>query len=343
MNKQANSEINDHINQIINLSQQTNFELQVDKNEFVSMIHDKYKAATSVVKSKIVNSILIQDNIHYLIKHLIIDNTKSKPILIDKKEFKDPFAPPLHPDMVVSDNFMNLNYHRLIFTKFPLFDNQLLLVTRDFQSQYSHLNYENLRDVMILNYLIDGFCFFNGGQKAGASQPRKHLQAVPYSSLPEKEIGLFKYIKEESNLSQCKLEIDKICKIFSIKALDNVNKTNILIKFDDFLIKEINSIKKIEYTSKVLYLLSKIGLNLIGINDKEEKISTNYSFLLNDNFMLIVLRNENEVYISKKDEEEGKFINLNSLAFFFIIVSRTQEQIDEMKNGNIMKDVLSKL
>ena len=77
--------------------------------------------------------------------------------------------------------------------------------------------------------------------------------------------------------------------------------------------------------------------------EKEKEIKSDYSFLLNDKFMFVVMRKENEVYISEKDKENGLFINLNSLAFYFIIVSRTQEQIDEMKQGDIIKDVLSKL
>ena len=59
--------------------------------------------------------------------------------------------------------------------------------------------------------------------------------------------------------------------------------------------------------------------------------------------MFITKRKANEFFISEKDENNNNFINLNSLAFYFIIASRSPEQIEEMKNGNIIKDVLTKL
>ena len=183
--------------------------LNISKEEFSKNLEKKYNSSQHIVKSQIIDELFLQDNIKYLIKYLKIDNTKNKPILINKKEFKDPFAPPLFEDMIVSENFCDLNEHRILFTKFPLFKNQVLIVSREFKSQYTHLELENFRDLIILLNLIDGFGFFNGGEKAGASQPRKHLQAAPFNSLPEKNIGIFNYIKNEDNLEKINLEKNK--------------------------------------------------------------------------------------------------------------------------------------
>ena len=76
---------------------------------------------------------------------------------------------------------------------------------------------------------------------------------------------------------------------------------------------------------------------------KNEKIKNVYTLLITESFMFITKRKANEFFISEKDENNNNFINLNSLALYFIIASRSPEQIEEMKNGNIIKDVLTKL
>ena len=339
-------EVSEYIEEInkINLKEsKPTLNLTINKEEFQKLLKTKYENSKHIVKSTIIDEMIEQQNIKYLIKYLKIDNTKNKPILIDKKEFKDPFAPPLAEDMIVSDNFCNFNFHRILFTKFPLFKEQVLLVSRDFLSQYTHLTIENIRDLLYLIYLIDGFGFFNGGMKAGASQPRKHLQAAPYSSLPERDFGIFKHIKNNDNLEQIDIGNVKYFNAFTIKDLNKENIKHILFKFDDELIQANLNLGLIEFSSIILLNIYKIGLKFLNIDEKNEKIENDYSLLITENFMFLTTRKAHEVFISEKDEKENNFINLNSLAFFFIIVSRSPEQIEEMKKGNIIKDVLSKL
>ena len=336
-------EYNNYLSQINEIDISKNIlNLNISKEEYSKNLELKYNSSKHIVKSTIIDELFVQNNIKYLIKYLKIDNTKNKPILINKKEFKDPFAPPLFEDMILSENFCDLNEHRILFTKFPLFKNQVLIVSREFKSQYTHLELENFRDLIILLNLIEGFGFFNGGEKAGASQPRKHLQAAPFSSLPEKNIGIFDYIKNEDNLEKINLE-NKYFKSYNIKQLKNVELVHILFKFEDNLKDLYKNINQSENTAKILLNMSKIGLKFIGIDETVDKINSDYSLLLTGEFMFITKRKEHDVYISEEDKKKGEFINLNSIAFFFIIVSRSPEQINEMKNGNIIKDVLSKL
>ena len=337
-------EFNNYLSNINEIDTSKNIlNLNISKEEFTKNLEKKYNSSQHIVKSQIIDELFLQDNIKYLIKYLKIDNTKNKPILINKKEFKDPFAPPLFEDMIVSENFCDLNEHRILFTKFPLFKNQVLIVSREFKSQYTHLEKENFRDLIILLNLIDGFGFFNGGEKAGASQPRKHLQAAPFGSLPEKNIGIFNYIKnEEDNLEKINLE-NKYFKCFYIKKLKNVELNHILFKFEDELKDIFKNINQSENVAKMLLNMSKIGLKFVGIDEKCDKINSDYSLLLTNEFMFITKRKEHDVFINEEAKKKGEIINLNSIAFFFIIVSRSSEQINEMKNGNIIKDVLSKL
>ena len=234
-------------------------EIKYNKDSFISTLHTKYNTSTNVVKSEIIDSFIEHDNIIYLIKHLKIDNTKSKPILINQKKYNDPFAPPINEDMLITDDFLSLNY------------------------QYSHLTFENIRDCILLNNIIDGFGFFNGGMKAGASQPRKHLQCVPYSSLPKQNIALFDYINKGNDLSLL-LSIENICSIYSMNILDRVGKKNIMVKFtDDFseLIKK-GDTKVFDIVYRLYITIMKM---LIGVDvEKEKEIKSDYSFLLNDKF-----------------------------------------------------------
>ena len=341
---------NNSINTILNKENLITSENISDVKKFQEHLTNKYQNTVSVVKSEIIDEFHEQNNIKYLIKYLKIDNTKNKPILINKKEFIDPFAPPLKEDMLVEEDFFNLGEHRLLFTKFPLFKEQVLLVSRDFKSQYSHLTFENFRDILILINSFNGCGFFNGGMKAGASQPRKHLQAFPYKSFPNgnNDFGIFKYIKNNENLIKLN-EIKNIGEFFEIKILKNENIEHILFKFNDEFSKLIKDNKKANITGEICLILYEICaefLNLFSYDEKgqkSEKIEKDFSFLITDEFMFICKRKEHDVFITEKDKENNDIINLNSLAFFFIIVSRSPHQIEELKEGNIVHDVLTKL
>ena len=80
-------------------------------------------------------------------------------------------------------------------------------------------------------------------------------------------------------------------------------------------------------------------------NDEKRslKINQDFSFLMTQEFIFIVKRKEHDIFINEKDKEKNDFINLNSLAFFFIIVSRDPKQIQELKKGNIIHDIYTKL
>ena len=87
----------------------------------------------------------------------------------------------------------------------------------------------------------------------------------------------------------------------------------------------------------------KIGLKYLGIDKKKMRKLKMFILYLLLKVLCLLLKKANEVFISEKDENNNNFINLNSLALYFIIASRSPEQIEEMKNGNIIKDVLTKL
>ncbi len=329
-----------------------------DIKKFQGQISLKYKNTNpqNVVKSTIIDEFYEQDNIKYLIKYLKIDNTKNKPILINKKEFIDPFAPPIKPDILVAEDFFDQGEHRLIFTKFPLFKELVLLVSRDFKSQYEHLSFENMRDAILLINTIDGCAFFNGGEKAGASQPRKHLQAFPKKSFPgsNNNFGIFNHIKNLDNLYEIKFDIKldnvfkKLGNFYQIKKFKEENIEHVMFKFNDDMRLLMKNNEKANVTGEICLKIYEVLCEFLNLyeydnNVRSNKITKDFSFLLTQEFMFISKRKEHDIFISEKDKEKNEIINLNSLAFFFIIVSRDPEQIKEIKNSSIIHDIYTKL
>ncbi len=329
------------IESLLNSSQMNN--INFDKVGFQKEFYAKYDKTENVVKSPITDEIFCQDGISYLIKFLNIGKNIKKPIEINKKNFNDPFAPPIKPDMLVSEDFY-FNFHRLIFTKFPLFKAQLLLVSRDFISQYTHLTFENFRDSIVLMNLIDGCFFFNGGERSGASQPRKHVQAIPYASMfPRgKPIGIIEKAEDKSAIEKPIFQDDNFSVTY-FKFWQRENIKHILIKFGPRLTAALGDLGRVENNGEICKKIYDFGLKQLGLFGDGEKISNDYSFIMTEKFMLIACRKEHDVFISEEDKAKGEIINLNTLAFFGVITSRDSEQIKEIKQKNIIKDIMTKL
>lgn len=92
----------------------------------------------------------------------------------------NPFADP-DPDLVVGPIG---DTHLCLLNKFPVLDRHLLLVTRAFAPQEAWLD---LADWTALAAALlaagEALAFYNGGERAGASQPHKHLQLVPIAAV----------------------------------------------------------------------------------------------------------------------------------------------------------------
>ena len=97
----------------------------------------------------------------------------------------DPFAVP-EPDLYLGSLTPT---HYGMLNKFPVLKHHLLIITRGYEDQQaplSHPDFEALRRTL---EEIDGLGFYNAGYPAGASQPHKHLQLVPFP-LDESEAGI---------------------------------------------------------------------------------------------------------------------------------------------------------
>jgi ATP adenylyltransferase len=87
-----------------------------------------------------------------------------------------------NPFLPYDDNLFVANAsdsHVCLLNKFPILEQHLLLVTRDFEPQESALTPADFEALARCLEEFDSLGFYNGGRLAGASQPHKHLQIVP--------------------------------------------------------------------------------------------------------------------------------------------------------------------
>ncbi|MFK8186562.1 MAG: DUF4922 domain-containing protein [Phormidesmis sp.] len=89
----------------------------------------------------------------------------------------NPFLP-YEQNLYVSDI---TETHLCLLNKFKVVDHHFLIVTRAFESQENWLTLADFEALALCLNEVEGLAFFNGGREAGASQPHKHLQVVPYA------------------------------------------------------------------------------------------------------------------------------------------------------------------
>lgn len=104
---------------------------------------------------------------------------------LEGKKF-DPFSPPYVPNLHIGDlkDEVDGDEYVVLFNKFSVVPNHILLVTREFHSQTAPLMPPDL--VQAYRLLVAAqkagqkfFAFYNCGDLSGASQPHKHIQLIP--------------------------------------------------------------------------------------------------------------------------------------------------------------------
>lgn len=88
----------------------------------------------------------------------------------------NPFLPP-DPDLLVAA--VSPTY-LAVLNRFPVLRHHLLMVTREYEEQALPLAGADFEAFARCLAEIDGLAFFNSSSEAGASQPHRHLQIVPF-------------------------------------------------------------------------------------------------------------------------------------------------------------------
>jgi sulfate adenylyltransferase (ADP) / ATP adenylyltransferase len=107
-------------------------------------------------------------------------------LAVEASKPRNPFLP-FDQNLLVSE--LNSSYV-LIFNKFCVVPEHLLIITRDFVEQGAEYSKEDFDAVgEVLNNLKDlkPLAFYNSGPDAGASQAHRHFQIIPTEAIPIEE------------------------------------------------------------------------------------------------------------------------------------------------------------
>ncbi|BAZ87278.1 ATP adenylyltransferase family protein [Dolichospermum compactum] len=195
--------------------------------------------------------------------------------------------------------------HVCILNKFNVVDYHFLIITRAFEPQESLLTLEDFMAMWACLAEFDGLVFYNGGKLAGASQPHKHLQIIPFAETDIPISPLVKAAKLDNSLGT-------IPEFPFVHAFTNINLG-----------------ESAEITLKKYHTL----LQTLGINPIENNIQSGaYNLLMTREWMLIVPR----------QFEEFESISVNSLGFAGALLVKNQQQMQLLKNIspiNLLKNV----
>ena len=206
------------------------------------------------------------------------------------KEF-NPFLP-YEADLFVANISLT---HVCILNKFNVVDYHLLIITRAFEPQESLLTLEDLTAVWACLAEFNGLVFYNGGKLAGASQPHKHLQIVPFAETDIPISPLLKAVKSEN-------AIGTIPEFPFVHAFTNLDMG-----------------ESAEITLEKYHTLRQT----VGIKPIENNIQSGaYNLLMTRKWMLIVPR----------QYDEFETISVNSLGFAGALLVKNQEQMQLLKD-----------
>ncbi|MFP4009683.1 MAG: ATP adenylyltransferase family protein [Spirulinaceae cyanobacterium] len=227
-----------------------------------------------------------------------------------KKQKTNPFLP--YEDALFVSEISDS--HVCLLNKFNVVENHLLMITREFEAQEDWLNEQDFEAMWACLAGVDGLAFYNGGEKAGASQPHKHLQLVPF----------------ESNLAFGSLPIEGAIASISwhneIETIRGFEFPHAIAKLDPNLHK--NSHQAAQITLELYQkLLQHLEIEITGKQHTQP-----YNFLATREWLLIVPRSQ----------AEFSGIPVNSLGFAGALLVRNQEQLAYLKAFgplNLLKEV----
>jgi ATP adenylyltransferase len=216
------------------------------------------------------------------------------------KDF-NPFLP-YEPELFVADLSPT---HVCLLNKFNVVDHHILMVTRTFESQDTWLTLADFETAASCLQTMDGLVFYNGGRDAGASQPHKHLQWVPFPLMPDgSDLPIHRAIAPLSSTT-----IDKIPQW---KFRHGVMKWSAQLWQQPCL----------EIATQMLAAYQQL-LAVVGFPYDSAQVQQTgaYNLLITREWMLLVGRSQ----------EQYQSIGVNSLGFSGALLVRDAQQLDQLK------------
>lgn len=363
-------------------------------SEIAKTISEKFNDNKSILHSPTEDEYFQQGDVTFKILKRLNDNFDLKPININlkndgKKEKNDKgmvkvdvFSEEnIEKELLVYPDFLDKNQFMVVFNKFPILKEHILLVVKNFELQYTHLCINAFENALLLTNFLNGICIFNGGANAGASQPRKHMQVVPKTSFKELNFGLFKYFSDYISLEKLEKIVDKLSKKEDkeITSVEHNEQTKFeIVDYDDFAIyftleifqnrkhlfaffrhdlSQVNTLNCGQLAEVLHKSYRKVLLKLKLSPDEEDKeITHDYSLILTTDYffvtprethiVLVELNQKNPNYDSMKSklkEFDTIKLNLNTFAFFCHILVKDNEERDYIKGENLFEKIIDKL
>eukprot|EP00054_Salpingoeca_dolichothecata_P018147 m.111081 g.111081 ORF g.111081 m.111081 type:complete len:278 (-) comp22754_c0_seq3:67-900(-) len=201
---------------------------------------------------------------------------------------KNPFEPPYEEGLFVEELPPS---HVLLLNKYNVVNNHILVCTKEFKEQNTILDNQDFKALWQVVNETNSLGFYNCGLLSGASQPHKHMQAVPMES----GIPVDGWLQEFA----CETGVYQFPKFRFKHACHNINSAE---TSPEILCKNYHSL-----------------LTHVGINPQEH--SGSYNFLITKKWMLLVPRS--------KEKHEG--ISINSLGFAGTLFVKRKTDLDTIK------------
>jgi ATP adenylyltransferase len=152
--------------------------------QFLTMLRDRVAAIfpenPSIKPIKFTSEKIVDQGIEFDIKLLQILTQKPTSTkdtfspLINKENLpsKDPFVEPFEAGAFIDEI---TDTHSLIFNKFSVCDQHVIIITKAFEKQIDPLNIDDFKATSIVMASMNAFMFFNSGFNSGASIMHKHM------------------------------------------------------------------------------------------------------------------------------------------------------------------------
>ncbi len=259
-------------------------------------------------------------NIQFVVR--ILANLSRKEKALKQQGLTAPANPflPYEEDLYVTDISKT---HLCLLNKFNVVDLHFLLVTREFEPQESWLTLPDFEALVRCLGEVDGLAFFNGGTVAGASQPHKHLQVVPYSE----ELVAFPM---EAAIAQTVQSSHTSPKDTSTKntALKSplLNFQHAIIGLETLFASDYSEQETAQqYLASYHQLLTAIGI--ISTEQWKDKQTGAYNFLCTKKWMMVVPRSQ----------EKYADISINALGFVGSLFVKDTERLAKLKSVGPME------
>ncbi|EAS03840.3 ATP adenylyltransferase (macronuclear) [Tetrahymena thermophila SB210] len=294
------------------------YPLQFEYKKMKSTINKIQSNQKSIIQLSIIKRIKIcKDGIVF--NFSVLKDLDKKPLGSSRGQTSNPFLPPFEDGLFVQELSKT---HTLLFNKYAVVKNHMLVVTTQFEYQNSLINQNDFSAAHKVLLTLKGFWFFNSGPDAGASQQHKHMQVMPYEARADTPILNILHKRARKQPSECQYFLYEP---FQFKHIIKVLRQ----------MQEEESVESYgEYLQECYIDCMKILKNLEQTGDSQ-KIKQAYNMIVMDNFMLIVIRKQEKT-------ESSPYIAINGMGFTGSFLLKSFQEIqknDHINPFDLLKEV----